>query len=318
MTVVVLLVSGLAVVAATRLLLYRGIERAGELAGLSPKAQGQILGYSTSVPELVGTVSTAAMGLIGAGLWNVAASNIINLVLFLSASFFYRQSRELLNRNFLDEAGFSVGAILIPILLVAGGGMGRSIWTAAGLFGYFALYIVVDRWLDRGTGTGTATGTAKGTGTGPGSAPDAGSAPAAGPAGGAERSGPAPAAEPSEAEQESSTQGRGRSVLWAVGMILAGLLVIVVAGRFLGSAAEGVVKRMGLSEMAVGWILGVLTSLPELTSFFSIYASSREKGRLHEVEDTQEALDNLAASNMSNLGVIYPLGILVYLALGFA
>ena len=61
-----------------------------------------------------------------------------------------------------------------------------------------------------------------------------------------------------------------------------------------------------------------MTSLPELTSFFSIYASSREKGRLDEIEDTQEALDNLAASNMSNLGVIYPLGIFVYLALGFA
>ena len=40
---------------------------------------------------------------------------------------------------------------------------------------------------------------------------------------------------------------------------------------------------------------------------------ARQQGSSHLGEDTQEALDNLAASNMANTGLIYPLGLSVLL-----
>ncbi|GAG25309.1 unnamed protein product, partial [marine sediment metagenome] len=67
----------------------------------------------------------------------------------------------------------------------------------------------------------------------------------------------------------------------------------------------------------IGWILGFITSLPELTSFFEIYRLEKKNGRLHLLDDTQEALDALVSSNMSNLGVILPIGIIVYSLIRF-
>ncbi|MCP4845276.1 MAG: hypothetical protein GY901_09275, partial [Actinomycetia bacterium] len=73
------------------------------------------------------------------------------------------------------------------------------------------------------------------------------------------------------------------------------------------------VQQMGIHPALAGWLLGVVTSLPEVVTFFSVYATSRREGKAHLLEDTQEVLDNLAASNMSNTGLIYPVGLSVFL-----
>ena len=91
------------------------------------------------------------------------------------------------------------------------------------------------------------------------------------------------------------------------------LVAITVAGVFLGDATAAVVEQMGIRPSIAGWILGVVTSIPEMVSFCAVYAASRDEGRLHDLNDTQEALDNLTGSNMSNVGVVYPVGLLVFL-----
>lgn len=96
-------------------------------------------------------------------------------------------------------------------------------------------------------------------------------------------------------------------------MCLVALVLIAVAGFFLGSSAQAVVKQMGIHPAIAGWILGVVTSLPEVVTFFSVFSRSRKEGKDEDIEDTQEVLDNLAASNMSNTGLIYPLGLTVFL-----
>ena len=73
------------------------------------------------------------------------------------------------------------------------------------------------------------------------------------------------------------------------------------------------VNKIRVHPAIAGWILGVVTSLPEMVTFFAIYSLAKKEGRSHLKEDTQEALDNLAASNMANTGLIYPLGLTVYL-----
>jgi Ca2+/Na+ antiporter len=253
---------GAAVILITRYLLIEGIQYTSDAWHWPQKVRGQVFGYATSVPELVGTVGTASKGLLGAGLWNIAASNIINLTLFVVALLYYRRGKQLIKVKFADEVGFSLGAIAIPAALVLLDSWAESPWTALGLFLFFISYLVVDQWLN------------------------------------------------SEGELEEEPGARGDQGIKGITLILAGLIGIVIAGNYLGIVAESIVVNFKVPEWAVGWILGAITSLPELTTFFAVFAAGKDSP---DDKDCQESLDNLAASNMSNLGLIYPIGIMVYL-----
>jgi Ca2+/Na+ antiporter len=95
--------------------------------------------------------------------------------------------------------------------------------------------------------------------------------------------------------------------------ILLGLAGIIGTGHFLGREASIVVREAGVPQWAVGWILGAITSLPELTGFFSLFAIAKRDSEPNDDRDCQEALDSLAASNMSNVGLIYPLGVAAFI-----
>lgn len=262
---------GMAVVLITRHLLTRGVIWLADNSEIGPKLKGKILGFSTSVPELVATTSTAAMGLLGAGLWNIASSNIINLVLFVAAMIWYRQLGRLIRFKFLDEASFALSAICLPIFLGLSTGLVGTPYTAAVLFGVFLLYLYLDKILNRHVRIEYAE----------------------------------------ETESIAGTHSKAASI----GLIALGVLGITIAGYFLGSSAERVVNHLGMSQWAVGWILGLLTSLPELTSFFTVFGDAKARGERSDAS-MQANLDNLVASNMSNLGVIFPIGIVVFLVMG--
>ncbi|MFT4626709.1 MAG: Ca2+/Na+ antiporter [Myxococcota bacterium] len=100
-----------------------------------------------------------------------------------------------------------------------------------------------------------------------------------------------------------------------IGMTLAvtSLITIAIVGVFLGDATKDVVQQLGVHPALAGFILGVCTSIPELISFFAVYQTSAVGGRLSGLADTQEALDNLTSSNVSNVGVVYPAGLAAFL-----
>jgi Ca2+/Na+ antiporter len=259
----------LGVVVVTRYLLLEGLENLCKAYGVSNKVHGQLLGYATSVPELVGTSATALRGLLSAGLWNVAASNMINVGLFIAAALYFRRGRSVLRKEFSGAIVFAAAAVAVPVvLLTLYPGPVSTPWAVAGLFLFFVLYLGVDRWLTTEQGVvlePVASGTE-------------------------EVSGPL-----------------------ALLRLLAGLVGIVVIGHYLGLVAEVLVKTPALNvpEYAVGWVLGVATSLPEMTTFFVVFAAARGEADGREV--TQRSLDNLTASNMSNIGLIYPIAIILYL-----
>ncbi len=255
-----LIVLGIGVIVVTKYALIQGIMWVSNHWRVSKKIQGQALGYATSAPELVGTLATASKGLLGAGLWNVASSNIINVILFFSAALVYRRTHSLRQTKFIDELGFALGAIALPALLVTQRELAGSPWIALLLFAYFISYIIVDRKVNV------------------------------------------------KEETVDDIPSQGKKGWLGIGLLILGLIGIIILGHFLGIAAESIVQKMNIPEWAVGWLLGLITSLPELTSFFAVFAAS--KSQLGD-DDVQQNLDNLAASNMSNVGLIYPLGILV-------
>ncbi len=262
---VILVLSAATIVASVRYLLVPGIGRVGAVLKFSAKLRGQIIGYATSVPEFTVLMAGAFNGVFNAGMWNIASSNIINLVLFLVTVVAFRQQLDLRNKSFSDEITFGILSIIIPLgmfVLHIGTGYG----TALGLVIFFVLYKVLDKRLNKA------------------------GKPAIVPPG-----------------SESSTWWGGSI------MLVAGVAVILLAGRFLGASAGALVKQLHVPAWAVGWILGLVTSVCELASFIEIYRIHRPKDSPTHIKDTQEALDALVASNISNLGLILPLGMVVYL-----
>ena len=244
--------------------LLRGIDDIAGALGWSPKARGQMIGYATSVPELVCLAAAGLSGVWEAGLWNVASSNLINTALMLIAVLYYRQLGDLRNRRFVDEMSFAALAVAAPIGLMALG-MDTEWALIPCLLGFFALYRLLDKRVNR---------------------PD---------------------------QAGESARSSAGSLPLGVTLATGALVAIVITGIFLGRATATVVEQLSVPPVIAGWMLGVVTSIPELVSFFNVYASAQDRGSLTSLEDTQEALDNLTASNMANVGVVYPLGLLALL-----
>jgi Ca2+/Na+ antiporter len=113
-------------------------------------------------------------------------------------------------------------------------------------------------------------------------------------------------------DDETSQEAVG-SLPFGLILGLTALIAIAIAGMFLGGATAEVVEQLGVHPALAGWILGVVTSIPEMVSFFAVYAAATREGKLRDLNDTQEALDNLTGSNMSNVGIVYPMGLLAFL-----
>jgi Ca2+/Na+ antiporter len=264
MSALIMILTAALIIVVVRNGLVAGIRLIADALDWSPKARGQATGFATSAPELVCLVAAGLSGVWEAGLWNIAASNIINASLMGVAVLRYKQFRELFNRRFADELGFAAAAVVIPVVLMRFG-VDQSWVLVPVLLGLFVVYQVVDKRLN-----------------------------AAGQDG-----------EPEEDAVGNLPKGLilGSSALIAVGVL----------GVFLGDATQGVVTDMGVHPAAAGWILGLVTSLPEMISFFAVYGLAKKEGRLDGLADTQEVLDNLTSSNMANLAIVYPVGLAVYL-----
>ena len=113
-------------------------------------------------------------------------------------------------------------------------------------------------------------------------------------------------------DNEISQEAVG-SLPFGVILGLTAIIAIAIAGMFLGNATADVVEQLGVHPAVAGWILGVVTSILEMVSFFAVYAAESREGKLRDLDDTQEALDNLTGSNMANVGVVYPIGLLAFL-----
>jgi Ca2+/Na+ antiporter len=263
----ILILSATAIVSSVRYLMIPGIGRIGAALKFSAKLRGQMIGYATSIPELTVLLAGALNGVFNAGMWNIAASNIINWVLFMITVFAFRQQLDLKNKVFTDEIVFGLLSVIIPLLMFAMH-IGTSHVTVAGLILFFVVYKILDKRLNK-------------------------------------QGEPAPL----PAGAESGTV-RGGSLL-----LVAGVAVILFSGRFLGGSAGALVRQLHVPAWAVGWILGLVTSVCELASFIEIYRIHRPKDSPEHIKDTQEAIDALVASNISNLGLILPIGMLVYLAI---
>ena len=266
-------------IAAVRLLVINGLEGLAQVLGWSAKTKGQILGYATSLPELVAVLATALNGResLAGGFWNIASSNVINLVLFLAAVVFYLRHWELLNPRFIEEISFCGFSVLLPLVLAATG-VHPSPALGLALMGCFLGYHLLDRNLAELQG----------------------------------KRGQELEGQPLDQGDEIPADYTQHSHRMALALLMTGSIVLIIAGHRLGNSAELLIETIQLPAWLVGCCLGLVTSIPELTSFFDLYGRSKGQGETHKLDATQANLDTLVSSNMANIGLIYPLGLVVF------
>jgi len=269
-----LVVLGVLIIVVTQFVMMVGLTHLAKAAELPIALQGILLGFATSAPELAGTVATAWQGYLGAGLWNVASSNIINTVLFVTAGLFYKRLGAMKHPELRDELQLALLSLLVPVLLGVFALRTMSVpgtlptwayeWWLAGALLLFFLWWVWTHLIAV-----------------------------------------------KEVIQTTPLRGEERPVGLRRGvfLFLLGVGLIVYLGKYLGVAAAASIADVGVPEWGVGWILGFLTSLPELTTFFAVFGSRK----LTDHEAAEESVDNLVASNMSNATLIYPIGIIIFL-----
>ncbi|MDF2233355.1 calcium/sodium antiporter [Albimonas sp. CAU 1670] len=237
------LLGGLVLLMAGGELLVRGAVQAAERIGIPPLVIGlTLVGFGTSMPELVTSVQAGLNGSPGIAYGNVVGSNIANILLIAGISALICPvivARSALRRDAVAmlavAAGFAVLAATLP--------MGRAV--GAGLVVLLVAYIWFVIRQERASADGGAIHdkSAALVGADPGLAPD-------------------PSA---------------RRLVLPLVIALAGLALVVAGGALLVNGAVALARGFGVSETVIGLtIVAVGTSAPELVT--SVIAALKRQG----------------------------------------
>ncbi len=264
-----------AIVLISKYILVVTLRKLAETLSLKPKTVGNIAGIATSMPELLTIVFSSFNGLITTSIMNVLSSNVINILQYALAILLNKNYKLLKNRAIFTDIILVVITILIPLILVL-----ENVEMSVNLVPVFAvLYImfliinnkVHEKYLKKEDEKIEYE---------------------------------------IEKEEQSELKNRNKLALYILLLIITGILLFVV-GNLLGNTLESLCNRFEISQTIIGILLGFITSIPELITFF-------ESQRHYKKDDSDnllgvvEATNNLFTSNIMNLFVIQTIGILIY------
>lgn len=233
-------------------LLVRGSVRVAKRLGISPLFIGIVLvGFGTSMPELVTSVQAAIADSPGIAVGNIVGSNISNVLLILGLSALVMPivvPLEALRR----DGPIVVATVILFAALGYVGSLDRPVGFAfLGLLVAYMLYAYRQDSAKLKSGSATALG------------------------GGDAQS---PVAPPDVSNEDVSCQQKTWFCVAApYVMALLGLVLVIVGGKLLVVGATGVARTAGISETVIGLtIVAAGTSMPELVT--SMMAALRHHG----------------------------------------
>lgn len=250
------------------------LRKLGETLDLKPKTIGSISGIATSVPELLTVSFSAFSGLIGTSTYNILSSNIINLMQYLFSIFINKNKKGLQNTAIRIDLWLVIFTILIPVGILA-----FNIEENISIVPIFLLLFAFFYYLNHNAHKLYLKKEENKIGE--------------------------------EIQKETKwLKGKKRKTLmYAMLLILAGIALYVV-GNVLGNVLENLCFRFKIPEFVIGILLGVITSLPELITFFEAQ-KFHSKGNREEL-GIIEATNNLLSSNLLNLFIIQSIGIVIF------
>ena len=121
----------------SKYVLVANIRKLAENLKLKSRTVGNISGYATSVPELLTVLASSFNGLLGASIYNILSSNVINFLQYLATIIINKNQRQLSNLAVRIDIILVIVTIVIPIFIIAAN-IEINIWIA---FIFVILYI---------------------------------------------------------------------------------------------------------------------------------------------------------------------------------
>ncbi|HUP23913.1 MAG TPA: calcium/sodium antiporter, partial [Thermoanaerobaculia bacterium] len=248
--------------------LVRGASRLALAFGISPLVIGlTVVAFGTSAPELAVSVTSSLGGAADVAVGNVVGSNIFNVLFILGLSALIVPLAVAQQLVRLDVP-LMIAASLLLVLFGRNGqvSQGEGVVLFLGIVSYTVFLIRQSRREGK-----PVAGEPVGTGD--------------------------PVAEDPVAREYQETFGEGapkRSRQWVldIGLVLGGLALLVLGGRWLVDGAVTFARLLGVSELVIGLtIVAAGTSLPEVAT--SIVAAVRGERDI--------AVGNVVGSNLFNI-----------------
>ena len=92
--------------------------------------------------------------------------------------------------------------------------------------------------------------------------------------------------------------------------LIAIAILLYIVGNLLSGILESLCMKFNVPQMVIGILLGFITSIPELITFFE--AQKHHKKEENARDGVVEATNNLLTSNILNLFMIQAIGIIIY------
>lgn len=255
-------------------ILVKTIRNLAKNLNLKPKTVGNIAGIATSVPELLTISASSFKGLANASIYNVLSSNVINVVQYSVSIILNKNQKKLNNIAIKVNIILVIITIILPIFFALVKSELKLNMVPILIFLYFGFKKINNNihklYLKK------------------------------------------------EDKQMYNSQikynigekeNRKRVIADVCILIVTGIFLFII-GNLLGNTLELLCGRFNVSEMIVGIILGFVTSIPELVTFFE--SQKHHKSTQDDMLGIIEATNNLFVSNVMNLFIIQSIGIVIF------
>ena len=264
------------IVIISKYMLVKALRKLAENLKLKPRTIGNIAGIATSIPELLTVTISSFRGLMGTSVYNIISSNVINFIQYSVSLIVNKNHKAIKNKGIIIQNILVILTIIFPIILLKL----ENTLNIVIVFILVAMYIIF-YWISKKIHERYL------------SYEDI-------------------KIEEREKEQEVKEKYNNKQSFIYIGYILIAGILLYFIGDALGSVLENLSESFGIAESILGVLLGMITSIPELVTFFEAqnhYKKEEDKNLLGVIEAT----NNLLTSNMLNLFVIQAIGILIYI-----
>ena len=262
------------IVIISKYILVTILRKFAETLKLKPQTVGDIAGISTSIPELLTIGISSYKGLINASIYNVLSSNIINLIQYIFAIIMNKNQQTLKNYAIKLDIFLVIITIIIPITLII-----FNIEVNLSIIPLFIILYAFFKFLDKNAHKIYLQKKDK------------------------------EILEVIEKEQKWKKGKVKKTIKYTTYLVLTGILLFVI-GNLLGNTLEKLCDLFGISEFIIGILLGFITSIPELITFFE--AQKHHKKSDDNLLGVVESTNNLLTSNALNLFIIQSIGVIIY------
>lgn len=269
-----ILYSGL-IVLISKYILVSTLRKLAENLNLKPKTVGNVAGLATSMPELL-TISISSMnGLMSTSVFNILSSNVINLIQYIASIVLNKNRKAFNNKAIKIDMILVLITIFIPLILIW-----KDIEMSLFIVPAFLILYALFRYLNNNAHKLYLEKEDE-------------------------------QIEKQIEEEESKEKGNTRkTALYIIILIGTGLLLYVI-GELLGDTLNSLCHQFNISQTIIGILLGFITSIPELITFFEAQKHYKTQNN-DDMLGVVEATNNLLTSNVLNLFIIQSIGILIY------